>query len=352
MSSYAILASHPMARAADGAPVRTEAVVRSRSDARPARASSRHHAVLGLALLALAFASTGCSIKRMAVNSMANSLTSGPDVYAADNDPELVRDAVPFGLKLMEQMLTISPDHPGLLLGCCKGYTSYAYAFVQLDADSLETIDRARASALRDRALNLYLRARAFGLRGLERRQKGISEQLLAQPDQAVAKLEKKDVPLMFWTAAAWGSAISVGKDRPELAGDAGSVRALLARALALDESYDLGALHEAFIVLEALPEVMGGSNVRARQHFDRAVALSHGEFPGPFVTMAENVAVPAQDRAGFDRLLHQALDIDPEKHPENRLQTLVTQRKARILLSRADDLFLESDTTHVEESR
>lgn len=307
--------------------------------------------VITLAAFALV-AISGCSIKRFAVKSVANSLTSGPDVFASDDDPELVRDALPFGLKMMESLLASVPDHEGLLLTCCRGYTQYAYAFVQMDADSIESIDRARAAQLRERALKLYLRARAFGLRGLERRERGITQRLVTSPDQAVARLKARDVPMMYWTAAAWGSAISVGRDRPELAADITSVRALMTRALTLDEDFESGAIHEALIALDALPEMMGGSKPRARQHFERALELSHGARPGPFVMLAENVSVATQNRAEFERLLRLALEIDPEKSPGNRLETLLTQRKARALLARADDLFLDSDTTHVEESR
>jgi hypothetical protein len=46
------------------------------------------------------------------------------------------------------------------------------------------------------------------------------------------------------------------------------------------------------------------------------------------------------QDRAEFERLLKEALAIDPEKDPSNRLVILVTQRRARVLLDRADEKF------------
>jgi predicted anti-sigma-YlaC factor YlaD len=309
---------------------------------------------LSFALIAalLVLSVTGCSIKRFAVNSVANSLTSGPDVFASDEDPELVRDALPFGLKLMESLLAMVPDHRGLLLTCCRGYTQYAYAFIAMEADSIESFDRPRALQLRERALKMFLRARGFGLRGLELRQKGVSQRLLMDPDRAVAKLGAKDVPLLYWTAAAWGSAINVAKDRPEITADVNSVRALMDRALVLDEDWESGAIHEALITLDALPEMMGGSLERARRHFDRAVELSGGNRPSPFVLWAENVSIQAQDRAEFKRLLSRALEIDPEKKPESRLEALLTQRRARILLAKADDLFLDADTTQVEESR
>src|SRR5436309_14511496 len=110
-------------------------------------------------LLAILLTTSGCSLKRMAVNSVANSLASGGDVFARDDDPELIRDALPFGLKTMESLLEIVPDHRGLLIAACQGYTQYAYAFVQLDADLVEPTNYEEASRLRDRALKLYVRA-------------------------------------------------------------------------------------------------------------------------------------------------------------------------------------------------
>jgi hypothetical protein len=46
------------------------------------------------------------------------------------------------------------------------------------------------------------------------------------------------------------------------------------------------------------------------------------------------------QDRAEFERLLKDALAIDPEKDPSSRLVTLVYQRRACFLLDRIDEKF------------
>src|SRR5262249_5374296 len=155
-------------------------------------------------------------------------------------------------------------------------------------------------TALHERAYKLYMRALGFGLRGLDRRYKGISAQLRTDPAKAVARIQKRDVPMLYWTAAAWGSAISLGKDKPEMLADLPAIRALVERGLALDEGYESGALHEAMIVLEALPEAMGGSIERARRHFQRAVDLGHDSSPSPYVTLATSVSVLKQDRKEF----------------------------------------------------
>ena len=282
----------------------------------------------------------------MVANGIGNAVSNGPDVFGSDNDPELVRDALPFGLKTMESLLLTVPRHRGLLLTTCKGFTEYAAAFVQMEADRIEPADYAGANEMRERALKLYLRGRDYGVRGLALRNRGIGAQLQLDPGVAVARIGIKDLPMLYWTAAAWGSAISLGKDRPELLADLPAVRALIERGLALDEAYDGGAIHEAMIILEALPPAMGGSPDSARIHFQRAVALSKGSRASPYVTMAQSVSVMTQNRAEFDRLLRQALAVDPDREPAHRLGTLVLQRRARMLLQREDDLFLEADTT------
>jgi len=320
--------------------------------------ATRPHLALAL-LIATTLSLTACSVQKFAVRKVADSLTRGPDVYGTDDDPELVRDALPFGLKTMESLLAALPTHQGLLLTLCKGYTSYAFAFVQSEGDLLVNSDYARSQRLHERALKLDLRARDYGLRGLEARYPGIERGLKLDPAAATARIGRRDVPMLYWTAAAWGSAIALGKDRPELLADLPAIRALFDRGLALDEGYEGGAFHEALIVLDALPAAMGGSEEKARAHFRRAVELSHDARPGPYVILAQSVAVQKQDRAEFRALLGKAMSFDPERDPAQRLVTTVLARQARALLDRQDEFFIDDagttnapDTTKTQENR
>ena len=99
------------------------------------------------AVCAAALLAGGCSVREMALGELANTLTNTGGAFSSDDDPELVRNAVPFGLKTMEIMLTDMPRHRGLLLALCSGFTEYAYAFVQDDADEIEPQDLAKATA-------------------------------------------------------------------------------------------------------------------------------------------------------------------------------------------------------------
>jgi predicted anti-sigma-YlaC factor YlaD len=296
---------------------------------------------LAAAICALAIL-PGCAlIQRKAVGMVASTLASGGDVFTRDDDPELVGDAIPFGLKLYESLLDSAPKNRELLLATCSNFTQYGVAYVETEAAVLgEAQHHDEVAHLNARALKLYLRAKGYCMRAMELRFPGIGQKLLTDPVPALAKAEKKDVPLLYWTAASWGSAIALGIDRPDIAIDMPVVRALAERAIALDETWSKGALHEMFVSLDSLPEALGGSPEKARQHFNRAVELQKGVYPGPYVALATGVSVPAQNREEFEKLLQTALAIDPEKDPSMRLVTLVQQRRARALLDHIDTMF------------
>ena len=300
---------------------------------RPGRAASL--------LLAALFLCPSCFLRQMALNSIGESFSSAVDVFGADDDPELVAQALPFALKTIEALLAEDPESPRLLLAAASGFTTYAYAFVDSEAERVEDLDYGRAVELRERALGLYLRARDYGLRGLELRHPGIGDELRRNPSGAASRLELEDVELAYWTGAAWGGAIGVALDRPEIVADVDAPREILRRLLVLAPDFDDGSVHQAMISIEALPEMMGGSPERARYHFDRAVELGRGQLAGPYVSFATQVSIPAQDRAEFDRLLEQALAVDLDARPSARLANVLAQRRARYLLDHADDYFL-----------
>ena len=308
-----------------------------------AGAARRRYRALSLSIGLGAMLLSGCSIRQYAIRNLADVLSSGGTTFASDDDPELVRQALPFSLKLIESLLDETPRHGGLLLAACSGFTQYAHAFVQQDADELETRNLATATALWDRARKLYLRARDYGLRGLDNAHPGFAKRLRKDPRQAVRGTRRADVPLLYWTAASWGAAISISKDTPDLIADQPIVEALIDRALELDESFEDGAIHSFLITYEmARQGAQSAPEARARQHFERAVELSDGCSASSLVALAETVCVQEQDHSEFERLLNAALAVDVNARPQWRLKNLIMQRRARWLLSRADELFVE----------
>jgi hypothetical protein len=135
------------------------------------------------------------------------------------------------------------------LLSACSGFTQYANAFIHTEAERVEFDDYAQALEMRERARKMYVRARDYCLRRLEVDYAGISERLHLEPDAAIRMTGEDDVPVLYWLGGSWGLAISLGLDRPEMVADLPAVRALMTRALALDEDYGDGAIHGAMLV-------------------------------------------------------------------------------------------------------
>jgi predicted anti-sigma-YlaC factor YlaD len=298
--------------------------------------------VTRLAVVLLALAGAACSARTLAVRELGDAISGSQAVYGRDDDPDLVRDASPFTLKTIESLLEVSPEHRGLLEAAASGFTQYAYAFVQQEADFAEGRDLARAQALRGRARRLYLRGRDYGLRELAADFPGFRERLSREPQAVLAGSRARHVPALYWTALAWCGAMSVAQDDPELTADQGLAESMMRRALALDEGFEQGAVHDFFIAWEGGRSAAGGSLDEARAHFERSLALSRGHRAAPLVIYAETVSVARQDRAEFERLLGQALAIDPDRTGGLRLQNIIRQRRARWLLERADELFVE----------
>jgi predicted anti-sigma-YlaC factor YlaD len=285
----------------------------------------------------------GCSsLHHYTVNRLGDALATSGSGFAGDDDPELIRAAAPFSLKLMESLLQETPEHAGLLTATAAGFTEYAYAFVQEDADELEAHDLAASLELRRRARSLYVRGRDYGMRALETRHAKFGEKLHRSPGTAAAELGQADTAAIYWTAAAWAASISLDKDSPDAVADLPLVDAMLARLESLDADYDFGALDSLLMSYEAGRPGARDPQRAVRHHFERAERLSDGQKAGPYVVLAETVCVKTQDRSEFVAKLQQALAIDPAQRPQWQLENRVMQRRARWLLTQTDQLFLE----------
>ena len=306
------------------------------------RCSNRFRLAISAVCLSAVSASVGCSLRTMAVNAIVPVL-GDPVVYRSEEDPELVRESLPFLLKTIESIILSTPEQDEALIFACTGFTLYGNAFLQADAEAAGWEGNyGEELVLRDRTWKIYVRARDYCLQSLELKYDGIAEELRLDPITSILRTDAEDVEVLYLLSAAWGLAISNALDRPDLIADLPAVRALLERALELDEDYERGAIHGALITLESLPEELGGSAIRAREHFERAVELTEGLDAAPYVTFAAGVSVPTENRGEFNHLLNQALAIDPDEDPSLRLLNLVNQKRARLLLDNIDDLFYE----------
>ena len=294
--------------------------------------------------------SSGCgALRRAEMRSIARVFSGPPEsnVFARDDDPQLISDALPFALKTYEALLASDPKNRDLSLSAADGFVTYANAFIHAEADKEKEVDFERARYLRQRATKLYLRGRNYALAGLALDYPDFEKKLREDPQQVLRALSPKDLPLLYWAAAGWAGAISTNLSNMSLVAELPLVEAMMRRALELDENFNDGAIHEFFITYEGSRSGgMGGSAERAVEHFDRVVTLTQGKKASPYVALASSVAVRKQDYKFFKELLNKALAVDPDAVLKWRLANILAQEKAQWLLDHSPELFLDYEET------
>lgn len=300
------------------------------------------------ALLLTALLASACSIKRLAINKVADTLASpdGGTVFTGDNDPELIGDALPFAIKMYESLMNSAPWHQGLRLRTGSLYIMYANAFIQTPAVMLPDSQGEQQKAAFRRAKNLYLRGRDMLLQGLETKYPGFRAALDEKRyDRATARVKKEDIDFLYWAGAGWLAAFAIDPFDMEVGLTIPGAAALMQRVEELDHAYGKGAIHDFYVLYYgSLPEYMGGNSAKAREHFAKAVAAGGAHITSPYLSLATSISVKEQNLAEYKELLEKVLAVDANADPANRLVNVINQRKARWLLDHAGDFFLEEE--------
>ncbi|MCL2185755.1 MAG: TRAP transporter TatT component family protein [Treponema sp.] len=289
-----------------------------------------------------------CSINKMAMNLIADALTGegSSDVFTGDGDPQLVGDAIPFAIKMYEALLDQNPDHYGLSNTTGSMFVMYANAFVQGPAEMLPTTKYQEKQEAINRARNLYLRGLTILYNGLDLKYPGFSSSFKdGRLPEILAKMKKRDVPALYWSAAAGLSAFSLNPFDLDLGMRIVEFHSLVERAYELDPDFNYGALDEFLLLFHAsIPSGMGGDITKAETYFQRALEKTSGNSAGTYVAYAQSVCIPAQNYNLFKELLEKALAIDVNKNPSTRLVNIISQKKARFLLDSASRFFFALD--------
>lgn len=301
----------------------------------------------------------GCSIKRMAFNGIANTLapfpapkseaSGGIDAAAAltgEDDVKLVSEVFPTVLKTYEILHLSNPKHRGLAVMSGSLYIMYANAFVQTPADYIPETQFQKKNLEYVRAKKFYLRGARYVLESLDGAYKGFSEAITHYTEDTgavfLARCKAADVESLYWAGCGILGAFSLDPmDTDALSSVQGAV-AMLERAAELYPSFNDGAIWETLAAFyAAAPESLGGGMEKADDAYRKALELSGGQRPSVYVLYAQSFCVPVQDSAGFDEALRNALTIDPETQPNNKLTIALSQEKAQWLQKMKSDYFL-----------
>ncbi len=288
----------------------------------------------------LASSSAGCSMSKLIANQTAGMVRDGAPALEALNDYELAGQGIPGAIVQLETFYHISGDNADLGINLAKAYVGYALGWVEPRYEEYEVEGKMEESdEQRTRARNLYLRGRDIALHQLNVRKKGAHEAIKggeATLEKYLKKLKSKhDAPALFWAGSAWGAAIDMSRDQPDLIVDLPIAKALVARANELDPSYYnygpgmfLGAANAA------LPEAMGGNPTLGKQFFEEALAKSERKNLVIQFQYARTYAVNTQNKDLFEKLLREIVDA-PDYGGTYRLPNLVAKQRAQFYLDK-----------------
>jgi len=266
--------------------------------------------------------------KKLTVGATATLLEGVAVSSSKQTDVRSIREGMPAYLMLMDGMIETWPDNEQLLIAAAQGYSSFVSVFVE-DQD-------------KEYAKLLLGKARRYALRSLELR--GLKEPLASPLDdfkKGLKRLNKKDVPYLFWSATCWASWISLQLDSVEALAELPRVESMMQRVLEIDEGFYYGGAHLFMgIWFGSRPKIAGGDLKKAQAHFLRALEMGKGKFLMAYVYYANYYARQALDKDLFVSTLKTVLETSADTLPELTLVNTVAKKKAEELLSRVEEYF------------
>lgn len=282
----------------------------------------------------------GCSPKKYIMNQFDGVFDSIEYVYLTDDDPQLVKEAFPFNLKIIEILLDQDPDNREMLLTALSSFTMYSYGFIMEDAEKLVLEDYSAGNEIYNRANKLFNRALRYGVHGMELKYPEFTNWWETREVDNNPFVEE-DIAYLYWISAALGGLISSSQGNPLYVVDLPKVGWLLEKSMELDNTWNKGALYSAMISFTmSRPDAVANREQVARDYFDKAVQASSGADCSVYVRLAESVCIKNQNKNEFIENLNYVLNFNIESVKELRLTNTMAQSRAKWLMGRIDELF------------
>lgn len=285
----------------------------------------RSWVLCGWALLLIAPAISGCSaLVGRASADMAQNLAAA---ILNQDDPVLVRDALPSYLLLLDSLIEANPDNPATLATAAQLYAAYGAALVDDP----------------QRAQTLTARSRDYGVRALcaaETATCSLEGKSFDEFSAAIAAVRQRNATALYSYSLGTLAWIRENSHDFNALAEIPKVEFALERVLALEPG-DLAASTSMYLgILNTLrPLALGGQPDAGRAWFEQAIALSDERDLGIKVEFARGYARLVYDRELHDRLLNEVMSADV-KQPGYTLFNIMAQAQAQVLLDAADDYF------------
>ncbi|MDA0986549.1 MAG: TRAP transporter TatT component family protein [Bacteroidetes bacterium] len=285
--------------------------------------------VIKFLLILATFVNFGCSFSAFTVSLTEDILDNSVQTLFEVGDLEYAEKSLPANLTLLEGFHKTDPENKKIALLLIEGYTGYTLGFV-------EDIDP-------ERAKKLYTKAIEIGLNVLKKDShfKMHFNENLNGFKNTLQNFSEEDVPLIFWTANAWGNLINLSLNDPEIIKDLYKVNTMMQFVLKNNERYFNGGAHIYFgTILATQPRVLGGNPDLSKSHFEKAISISKNKFLLTNIYFAKSYAVQTQNKELFTSLLDNTISASIDLLPEYRLINAIAKKKAKILLENKEELF------------
>jgi tetratricopeptide (TPR) repeat protein len=291
----------------------------------------------------LVLVSLGCDLTKLTGDQTAALFHRGSPAIEQYWDYETAGAGFPGTILQLEAVARVVPENDHILYLVVQSYVAFAYGWLEDRVEALEIAgEMDEAAEQRVRARQAYTRARDVGFHWIRLEHEEFDDVKASGVEDFEAWLQEEfddedDAEQLFWVGYGWGSYINLSLDDISAVADLGFAKSLVARSVELDPTY----FHASGLVFLGVAETqeLSGNMDRAKELFERALAETERKSLIVHVNMARYWAVKAGDRDLYVQLLTEVIEAgNPD--PEQRLNNVIAQRRARRYLAQVDEVF------------
>ena len=223
-----------------------------------------------------------------------------------------------------------------------KTKVEYAYGILMEKGDRLIDDDYSKGMIYYKKANKLFLEAKQSSVNILLDRYPNFNQWI--KKDLTI-HFDVKDTYDLYWLAASMAGAIqsSRGSNPYELI-NIPTIGKLLETAIFLDPNWESGSLFSAMMSYSAIRPDLSGQAMKdtVDYYFKRSLEISDSLDASVFVSYAELIHKPRQEKNDFEDKLKHAINVDLNKNKKIKLNNLISINRARWLMSNIEDYFLE----------
>jgi len=266
-----------------------------------------------------------------------------PTIYVLDHKPKFAGKIYKNTLvSKTQEKIENSDKDVSLLKEGVEQLTTYAFGFLIEESDRAMLDNYSKAKDLESQAHNYFIDAVAYGDTAISILYEHYIEWVSDINGGIIIEPNEQDLKLFYWTAAAYGGAISSSGGDPAWIIKLPRVGKLLNTIVGIDSTWNNGAALVALISFTMNNPLIKPDEAEkiSKKLFHAAVQASDGLDMGPYLTYAESVSKIRQNRDEFIRLLNEALRIQISSANNYRLTNTISKNRAEWLLDNIDEFF------------